>query len=332
MHSLAKITGIGTHVPEERLTNADLERMVDTSDEWIVPRTGIRERRVSAPDEWSSHLAIKAVNNMLARYPVTLDQVDLILVATATPDTTFPSVACQIQDHYGLPDTGALDISAACAGFVYALHLANGMITSGLHRKILVIAAETLTKITDYTDRNTCILLGDGAGAVMVEACPADQASFIHTRTTTDGSAGIHLYKSDLATHIRGKEIIKNGYMIQNGREVFKIAVSTLSREIPRLLEQTEYTLDDIDWFVPHSANLRIIDAVCGRLDFPTEKTLFSAEYFGNTSSASIPLALQMGLDEGKVKQGNLLLLSGFGGGFVHMSSLIRWTASGRRV
>ncbi|MFC7442563.1 ketoacyl-ACP synthase III [Laceyella putida] len=326
IQSQAKISGIGTYLPQQRLTNADLEQLVDTSDEWIVPRTGIRERRVSAPDEWTSHLAINAVNNLLERYPVTLDEVDLVLVATVTPDTTFPSVACLVQDHFGLQGTGAVDLSAACAGFVYALHVANGMITSGLHRKILVIAAETLTKITDYTDRSTCILLGDGAGAAMVEACPPEEASFIQTLMTTDGSAGVHLYKSDLATHLQGKEIIKNGCMIQNGREVFKIAVGTLTREIPHLLEQAEHTLSQIDWFIPHSANLRIVDAICERLKFPQEKTLFSAEYFGNTSSASIPLALQMGLDEGKVKRGDLLLLSGFGGGFVHMSSLIRWT------
>lgn len=326
IRSQAKITGIGTYVPEQRLTNADLERLVDTSDEWIVPRTGIRERRVSAPDEWTSQLAIHAVEDLLAHTSVSLDGVDLILVATVTPDTSFPSVASQVQDHFGLPSTGALDLAAACAGFVYALHVANGMITAGLHRKILVIAADTMTKITDYSDRSTCILLGDGAGAVMVEACPPEEASFIHTHMTTDGSADIHLYKSDLATHLRGKEITKNGCMIQNGREVFKLAVSTLTREIPHFMNQTEHSLSDIDWFVPHSANLRIIDAVCQRLGFPREKTLFSAEYFGNTSAASIPLALKMGLEAGHVKRDQLLLLSGFGSGFVHISSLIRWT------
>jgi 3-oxoacyl-[acyl-carrier-protein] synthase-3 len=324
--SKARISAIGTHVPERALTNADFERMVDTSDEWIVQRTGIRERRIAAENEFTSDLCVKAVQNLADTFDVDLGDVDFIIVATATPDAPFPSVASQIQERLSLPRTaGAIDISAACAGFVQGLNLANGLVTAGLHRKVLVLGAETLSKITDYSDRTTCILFGDAAGAVLVEHDP-DEPSFIRSVSTTDGSAGIHLYCSGIADRIGGKEIIQNRKIIQNGREVFKIAVNTLVKEIPKLLDQAGLTVSDLDWFVPHSANIRIIEAVCDRIRLPMEKVLFSAEYFGNTSSATIPLSLKMGLEENKLKKNDLVLLSGFGGGFVHTSTLIRWT------
>lgn len=325
IQSKARITAIGSYVPERILTNADLEAMVDTSDEWIVQRTGIRERRIAPPDVFTSDLCVKAVQNMVEQYQVSVEDVDMILVATTTPDFPFPSVACLVQERLGIPSAGALDISAACAGFVYALNLADGLITSGLHRKVLVIGGETLSKVTDYTDRTTCILFGDGAGAVLVER-DGDSPGFLHSASGSDGRAGIHLYRTGISDRLNGVRLSGEGNIVQNGREVFKIAVSTLNREIPKLMEEAGMSLDELDWFVPHSANIRIIQAVCERIGFPMEKTLFSAEYYGNTSSATIPLALHQGIREGKLKKGDTVLLYGFGGGFVHSASLINWT------
>ncbi|WP_067618619.1 ketoacyl-ACP synthase III [Alicyclobacillus acidiphilus] len=322
--SRAKITALGTYVPQKVLSNDDLEKLVDTSNEWIVQRTGVRERRIAADDEFTSDLCIKAIEDMLRRYPISLHDVDLILVASITPDHTFPSVASIIQDHFDIPATAALDISAACAGFVSALQLADGMITSGMHKKVLVLGGETLSKVTDYSDRSTCILFGDGAGAVLVEH--ANDGAFIRSSSVTCGKAGIHLYRSGLSPRIANQPIAANGYIVQNGKEVFKLAVNTLVREIPALLNASGHALADVDWFVPHSANLRIVEAVCEKLHFPFERTLFSAEYYGNTSSASIPLAIRMGLDRGAIRQGDTLLLAGFGGGFVYASTLLRWT------
>lgn len=323
--SKARITAIGSYVPERILTNADLEATVDTSDEWIVQRTGIRERRIAPPDVFTSELCVKAVQNMVEQYRVSVEDVDMILVATTTPDFPFPSVACLVQERFGIPSAGALDISAACAGFVYALNLANGLITSGLNRKVLVIGGETLSKVTDYTDRTTCILFGDGAGAVLVER-DEGRPGFLHSASGSDGRAGIHLYRTGISDRLNGVRLSGEGNIVQNGREVFKIAVSTLNREIPKLMQEAGMSLDELDWFVPHSANIRIIQAVCERIGFPMEKTLFSAEYYGNTSSATIPLALHQGIREGKLKKGDTVLLYGFGGGFVHSASLVTWT------
>ncbi|TCS95795.1 3-oxoacyl-[acyl-carrier-protein] synthase III [Hazenella coriacea] len=315
---------MGTYVPDRILSNHDLEKMVDTSDEWIIQRTGIKERRIAADDQFTSDLAVLAVKNLIKNYSVSVEDVDFILVSTTTPDTPLPSVASQLQHRLGIQSCGSLDISAACAGFVMGLNLANGLVTSGLHRKILVVGSETLSKVTDFKDRTTCILFGDGAGAALVER-DDNHASFIHSVSTTEGRAGVHLYRSGLANTLEQTELAGAGNIIQNGREVFKLAVSTMVREIPKLLEQAGFSQADLDWFVPHSANIRIIEAACDRLKFPMEKVLFSAEYFGNTSSATIPLALQLGIEQGKIKTGDTLLLSGFGGGFVHSSTLIRW-------
>lgn len=326
VHSKAKITAIGTYTPEKKLTNKDFEKMVDTTDEWIVQRTGIRERRISDQDEFTSDLCVSAVKDMVENFQVNLQEIDFIIVATSTPDTPIPSVSSQLQDRLKLSTgIGAIDIVAACAGFVQGLNLANALVTSTMYKKVLVIGAEALSKITDYSDRASCILFGDGAGAALVEYDENDPSFLAHS-STTEGKAGIHLYCSGLSGQLSGNEIIKNQKIVQNGREIFKMAVSTLVTEIPKLMEQSRFTLSDVDWFVPHSANLRIIEAICQRLQFPMEKVLFSSEYFGNTSSATIPLALKMGMDQKKLKKGDLVLLSGFGGGFVHSSTLIRWS------
>lgn len=322
--SKARITALGTYVPEKILTNGDLERLVETSDEWIVQRTGIKERHIAAEDEFTSHLCIRAAERLRDAYQVTLDDVDFIIAATTTPDFSFPTVSCRVQQHFGMERAGAIDLNATCAGFAYALHLANGMISSGLHRKILVVAGETMSKITDYTDRSTCILFGDGAGAVLVEADP-ELPGFESFILGTNGAGGIHVYRSGLADQMDGQPLEGKGKIVQNGREVFKWAVRTVTAGIEQLLEQAELTRDDIDWFVPHSANLRMIESICEKADLPLAKTLQSVQDRGNTSSASIPLALQSGVDTGRLKFGDRVLLYGFGSGLTHAGLILRW-------
>lgn len=323
--SKAKITAIGSYVPDKKLTNYDLEQMVQTDNEWIVKRTGIKERRITATDEFTSDICVKAAKNLKSRYNKNLDDIDLIIVCTLTPDHKTPSVASLIQAELGIENTGALDLNAACSGFTYGLHMANGLITSGLNKKVLVIGAETLSKVTDYEDRSTCILFGDGAGAVMVEYDEND-ASFISHHLGSDGAKGESLYCSDLSDEIFDQKLQANGKIIQNGREVFKWAINTISNHLPLLLEQTSYELNDVDWFVPHSANSRIIESICQRSDFPVEKTLSSITYYGNTSSASIPLALDLAVKEGKIKKDDKVILYGFGAGLAYAGLFINWT------
>ncbi|SMF46218.1 ketoacyl-ACP synthase III [Paenibacillus barengoltzii] len=326
--SKARITAIGTYVPDKILTNADLEQLVDTSDEWIVQRTGIKERHITAENEFTSHLSIQAVERLRETYKTSLDDVDFIITSTTTPDYSFPTVSCRIQEHFGMEQAGAIDLNATCAGFAYALHLANGMISAGLHRKILVVAGETMSKITDYTDRSTCILFGDGAGAVLVEATPEAEAewpgfeSFI---LGTNGSGGIHVYRTGLSDQMNGEPLEGKGKIVQNGREVFKWAVRTVTAGIEQLLEQAGLAREDIDWFVPHSANLRMIESICEKADLPLAKTLQSVQDMGNTSSASIPLALQTGVDKGRLKYGDRVLVYGFGSGLTHAGLILRW-------
>ena len=322
--SQARITAIGSYVPAKVLTNADFEQMVDTNDEWIVQRTGIRERRISEPNEYTSHLCIGAVQNLIDRYPTTLEDVDLILVATHTPDLPFPSVACQLQAHFRIPAAGAVDLNATCAGFTYGLHMANGLISAGLHRKVLVVGADNLSKITDYTDRSSCILFGDGAGAVLVER-DEEQPAFLAHHMGSDGTGGIHLYRTGIAAELDNIPLAGEGKLIQNGREVYKFAVSTVPKGVNALLTKSGLKTEDIDWFIPHSANLRIIESICERCGIPFEKSLYSLVEYGNTSAASIPLALDLGVKNGKVKPGDTLLLYGFGGGLVHAGLIVRW-------
>lgn len=326
IQSQARITAIGTYVPEQKLTNADLEKMVDTSDEWIVQRTGMKERRIASETEFASTLAFKAIENLIKQYGKELSDVDCIIVSTSTPDYTFPSVASQIQAHFHIKQTGAMDLNAACAGFTYGLHVANGLITSGLHRKILFVATETLSKITDYTDRTTCILFGDGAAAVLIERDDV-MPSFVASHLGTYGEGGVHLYRTNLSTAMHENTLSTSGKIVQNGREVYKWASRTLPSGIEQLLTKAQMGREDIDWFVPHSANLRMIESICERSDISLDKTLTSVEYMGNTSAVSIPLALQIGINEGKVKSGDILLLYGFGGGLTHAGLIIKWGA-----
>ncbi|CAM4457550.1 ketoacyl-ACP synthase III [Paenibacillus typhae] len=318
----AKITAIGSYVPVSRLTNSDLEQLVDTNDEWIVQRTGIRERRISREDEYTSDLCIAAVRNLLTRYGKSAADIDMVLVATSTADFSFPSVASIIQHRLGIPLTvGAFDVSAACAGFVYALHTAHAYVASGLHRKVLVVGADALSKITDYTDRSTCILFGDGAGAVLVET-DEQQDRFLGYHLGSDGGGAHHVYRTGLSHTVNGVELGGSGKLVQNGREVFKWAVRTVPQGVQRVLDNAGATLEQVDWFIPHSANLRMIEPVCERLNYPLSQALYSLEYFGNTSAASIPLALDLGIREGKVHSGQRVLLYGFGAGLAHAGVL----------
>ncbi|AKO92802.1 ketoacyl-ACP synthase III [Priestia filamentosa] len=324
MKSTAKITAIGHYLPQRVLSNEDLEKMMDTSDEWIVQRTGMKERHIAGEEEFSSDLAIKAIENLMDQYDKTVEDVDLIIVATTTADYAFPSVACRIQHYFDIKETGAFDLNATCAGFTYGLHLANSLITSGLHKKILVVASETLSKVTNYEDRSTAVLFGDGAAAFLVEY-NEENLSFISVHMGTRGEGGIHLYRKALADKIDGASLDPSGKMVQNGREVYKWATRTVPKGMETLLEKGEMTKQDLDWFIPHSANLRMIESICEKVDFPVEKTLTSVETCGNTSSVSIPLAIGLGVQEGKVKKGDHMLLYGFGGGLTHLGLLIQW-------
>lgn len=312
----AKITAISTFVPERIVDNHYFEQIIETNDEWIVSRTGIKTRRFAADDVFTSHLCMAAVRALEQEHHISLLDVDFIIVATVTPDQPMPSVATQIQDQLGLTGAGAIDISAACAGFSYGIILAQGLIAAGTHRKILVFGGETLTKVTDFSDRTSCVLFGDGAGVVLIEA--AEKGNILGAVTGSQGDGGKDLYMSARPLPINGQEVIPDSKIHQNGRAVFKWAVNTVSQQMSVLAEKAGLTLEQIDWFVPHSANMRIIEALCKQTNFPIEKTLESISIYGNTSSASIPLALHRGIKEGKVKPGDRIMMIGFGGGLVY--------------
>lgn len=319
----AKVTGIGTFVPAKIIDNHYFESIIETNDEWIQSRTGIITRHFAAENEYTSHLCIGAAKNLQEETGCSFDDVDFIIVASVTPDQVMPSVASQIQNKLNIPSAGAIDISAACAGFAYAIILAKGLIAAGTHRKVLVFGGETLTKVTNYDDRTSCILFGDGAGAVLVEA--AEKTNILAAVTGSQGDGGKDLYLSTRRNRVNGQDILTDGFIHQNGRAVFKWAVNTISQHMATLPATLGWTMDDIDWFVPHSANLRIIDALCNNSGFPMEKTLESITIYGNTSSASIPLALHRGIREGKVKSGDKIMMFGFGGGLVYAGLIIEW-------
>lgn len=318
----ARIAAIGTYVPERVVTNADMARLVDTTDDWIVRRTGIHERHAAAPDEFTSHLCEAAARDLMSRYAIDPADIDFVIACTSTPDYGFPSVACIVQDRLGLPNAGAMDLNATCAGFVYGLHTANAFVRAGLHRNVLVVAGETLTKVTDYTDRTTCVLFGDGAGAALVTADDGP-GRFRASLVGSNGAGGANLYRTGLSRCIG--DGAGPGLIHQNGREVYRWAVETVSTGVAQLLADAGLTTTDLDWFVPHSANNRIIEAVCERLGIPSDRTLSSIAMNGNTSAATIPLALRAGERADRLKPGQLVLLYGFGGGLVHAGTIVEW-------
>ena len=318
----SKITAIGAYTPSKRVTNEYFEQFIETNNEWIISRTGIKERRFSEPDEYTSDMCIKAIKNLLAENPgITLEGVDFILVGTTTADQIMPSMASQIQNYFKLENTGCLDIMAACAGFVYGVILAKGLIAAGTHKKILVLGAETLSKFTDYHDRTSCILFGDAAGVALIE--PSEKSKILNGVTGSDGSHGKDLYLSQHATVVNGEQIDANGKIHQNGKVVFKWAVQTMSQKVRELLAINHMELSELDWIILHSANMRIIDAVASELNYPLDKMPTSIEFFGNTSSASIPLSWDLASKAGKIKPGNKILLLGFGGGLTYAGVIV---------
>jgi len=319
----ARLTAIGMAVPEKRIDNQYFESLIETTDEWIVARTGIRTRYHTGPEEFTSDLCVKAVQDLTAKYDVVLDDVDMIIVATTSPDQPMPSMACRVQYRLNMPRAGALDVYAACAGFSYGVVMAKGLIAGGTHKKVLVIGAETLSKVTDFTDRTSCFLFGDGAGVVLVEADSIGNLGACVTGASGEG--GPDLYISGFAKTIDGQELKMNRCIVQNGRKIFKWAVNKISEQMKVLAEKNSLTLDQVDWFIPHSANLRIIEAICNETGFPFEKTLESIVDYGNTSSATIPIALYNGIQSGKVKRGDRIMILGFGGGLAFAGTVITW-------
>jgi len=323
--SKARISAFGSYVPEKVLTNNELEKMVETSDEWIVQRTGIIERRIADKEEFVSDMAVKAVEDLVERFSVDINDIDLIIVATITPDYITPSVSAVIHGRMNFPEsTGVIDLNAACSGFVYALQVANAMVTSGQCNRALVISSEVLSKITDYTDRNTCILFGDGAGAALVER-DEDNPGFFGTYYGSQGKSGNKLYCTGLASKIEKEAAANVNYLYQDGRAVYTFVIRTVPASVKAMLEQANMTTGEIDWFVPHSANLRMIHSIGEKIGFTPEKTLTSLEYFGNTSSVTIPLALSEAERAGKLKRGEKFLLYGFGGGLTHAGLIFEW-------
>lgn len=319
----ARLTAIGMAVPDTKIDNHFFEDKIDTTDEWIVSRTGIRTRYHTGPDEFTSDLCVKAVKDLVHIYKTDLDDVDMIIVSTVSPDQPMPSMACRVQYKMGLTKAGTVDVYAACAGFSYGIVLAKGLIAAETHKKILVIGGETLSKVTDFTDRSSCMLFGDGAGAVLIEA--AEKGNIGACVTGANGEGGPDLYISGFAPTIDGQPLTMSGKIVQNGRKVFKWAVVKMADQMKVLAAKNGLTLDQIDWFVPHSANLRIIEAICNETGFPFEKTLESIVNYGNTSSASIPLALYNGIQSGKVKRGDKIMLLGFGGGLAFAGTVVEW-------
>ncbi len=321
------ILGTGKYVPERRLTNAELERMVETNDEWIVTRTGIRERRIAAPEQATSDLAYEASIKALAAAGITAEELDLIIVATITPDMFFPSTACLLQEKLGAKKAAAFDLSAACSGFIYGLANATGFISMGMYKHVLVVGAECLSRITDYEDRNTCILFGDGAGAVVLGPVPGERG-FKSFKLGADGGGGelLRIRGGGSRNPSSRESIAERSHFIEmNGRDVFKFAVRVMGSAAEEALAEAGYAKSDIDLLIPHQANIRIIQSALERLDLSEDKAMINLDRYGNVSAASIPLALAEAVEEGRVKEGDTLVLVGFGGGLTWGAAVLNW-------
>ncbi|GAB3383044.1 beta-ketoacyl-ACP synthase III [Lysobacter fragariae] len=320
----ARIAGTGSYLPEKVLTNADLSKIVDTSDEWIAARTGIRERHIAAEGETTSDLAFHAATRALEAAGVTASDLDLIVVGTTTPDLIFPSTACLLQAKLGAAGCPAFDVNAACSGFVYALTVGDKFIRSGAAKTVLVVGAETLTRMLDWSDRSTCVLFGDGAGAVVLKA--DSETGILSTHMHADGTKKELLWNPvgvsvgfNLEEHNAGVRVL------MTGNDVFKHAVKALDSVVEEALEANGLDRHEIDWLIPHQANLRIIEATAKRLDMPMDRVVVTVDKHGNTSSGSVPLALDEAVRSGRVQRGQLVLLEAFGGGFTWGSALLRY-------
>ena len=319
----ARIAGTGSYLPDKVLTNADLEKMVETSDQWIVERTGIRERHIAAAGQTTCDLAEQAARRATEMAGRSAAQIDLIIVATTTPDRIFPSTACLLQERLGIHGCAAFDIQAVCTGFVYALGVADKFIRTGSARCALVVGAETLSRIVDWNDRGTCVLFGDGAGAVILEA--SDEPGILSTHLHADGR-----YQNLLTVNAgvsQGYDLMQEGkaFIEMQGNEVFKVAVNTLGRIVDETLHANHLAKSDIDWLIPHQANTRIIAATAKKLKMSMDRVVLTVGEHGNTSAASVPLALDTAVRDGRIKRGELLMLEAFGGGFTWGSALVRY-------
>ena len=318
------VTGLGSYLPQRIVSNADFEKMLDTTDEWIVQRTGIRQRHMADEEERTSVLGLHAAKAALADAGLSGSDLDLIIVATATPDYTFPAVATQIQAGLGMLQGAAFDVQAVCSGFVYALTVADKFLVSGSHKRALVIGAETFSRLLDWTDRTTCVLFGDGAGAVVLEAQEGDGTTkdrgILTSHLRSDGR-----YRDKLYVDGGPSSTKTTGHLRMAGREVFRHAVGMVTDVVTDAFSATKTSAAELDWFVPHQANRRIIDASAEKLGISPKKVVTTVELHGNTSAASIPLALAVARDDGRIKKGHLVMIEAMGGGFTWASALIRW-------
>lgn len=325
----ASLKSIGAYAPSRILSNFDLEKMVDTSDEWIEKRTGIKERRIASDEEATSDLGVKAAQIAIERSGLATEDIDLVICATLSPDhLCMPSTACIIAAKLGINNVMAYDISAACSGFVYMLSMAKAYIESGMKKNILIVGAEKVSSVIDYTDRGTCILFGDGAGAAIISATTEQNEAIIDIHASADGRYGDYLITPGCGSKFPcSQETLDNklNFIKMKGNDVYKIAVKTLTKDVIDILETNNLKSSQIDHFIPHQANFRIIEAVREKLDFPIEKTVLTVAKYGNTSAASIPMAINEAYEEGRIKKGDLMLLDTFGGGFTWASALVRF-------
>ena len=328
----ASLKSIGAYVPPKKMTNADFEKMVDTSDEWITQRTGIKTRYLANDDQSTSDLAYEAAKLAIKRAKLEENQIDAIICATITPDYfCMPSTACVVADKLGIKGATSFDISAACSGFVYAMSIAKSFIESGMKKNVLIIGAEKMSSIVDYSDRTTSILFGDGAGAAIITGTDDKKRSILDVKTSSDGE-----YQDFLITKAGGSKypcstkVLEEGlqYLKMKGNETFKLAVNTLTKDVFEILENNSIKSSDIDWFVPHQANYRIINAVAKKLDMSEDKVVLTVAEYGNTSAASIPMAINAWYEKGKLKDGQLMLLDTFGGGLTWGSALVHFNES----
>jgi len=325
----AKITALGTYVPPRILTNQDLEKMVDTTNEWILERTGIRERHLVDQGVAASDLAVEAVKNLLKSHPIDLQEIDLIVVGTVTPDMMYPSTACLVQNKLGIHRTWGFDVSAGCSGFLYALNSGAEFVASGRYKKVLVIGSDVNSSMTDFTDRAVCIIFGDGAGAVLLEPTEdGEDYGIMEIEAQIEGMGGQFLYMPGGGSlHPASHETVdqKMHYIHQDGQQVFKYAVKKMAEMTERVLQKNGLSGSDVGCFIAHQANRRIIVATADRLKMPMEKVIINIDRYGNTTAGTIPLAMQTAVDEGKLKKGDLVLLAAVGAGFTSGATLLRW-------
>jgi 3-oxoacyl-[acyl-carrier-protein] synthase-3 len=323
----SKITAVGTYVPPKILTNQDLEKLVDTDDEWILSRTGIRERRIAAPDMATSDMAIQAACRALGSRGISAAEIDAVIVCTVTPDMMFPATACLVQNGIGASNAWGFDMSAACSGFVFGITTGNALIAAGTHKKVLVIGADTMSRIIDYTDRATCVLFGDGAGAFLLEPSE-DETGFIGALNSIDGSGGDSLKMPAGGSRMPPSiDTVEGGlhYVHQEGQQVFKYAVKKMADMCAEIIERHGFRPEEVKLLIPHQANRRIIEASAARLGMSEDRVIVNISKFGNTTAATIPLATQDALNEGKLKKGDVVLMAAVGAGYTSGANLWRW-------